>query len=283
MRTFSKTPPAGEASRWICCPVCGGDEFRPEWDVEGASFVSCRHCRLILQNPQPVQKALKARYDAEYFDYEIRNEESFFHLMMLGLEDAGFFDEIVPTLPQDRKILDIGCATGRLLNHFRKAGWDTSGAELCVESAEYGNREYGVNISASSLEDSGFPDSEFSVVHASHLIEHVNNPAAFVDEVARVLMPGGVFICVTPSADGFQAGLFGSSWRSAIPDHVTLFSKSTLKRLLENSGLRVEQTRTWGGLAAGTAPGWLKKAADILAKKWGFGDVVLMVARKPVK
>jgi len=282
VRTFSKDPSADEVSRLILCPVCGSDDFRRKWEIEGASFVSCRSCRLILQNPQPVQTALKARYDAEYFDYEIRNEEPFFQLMMLGLEDAGFFDDIVPTLPAKRNILDIGCATGRLLNHFRQAGWETSGAELCVESVEYGNREYGVNIVPLSLEESGFPDSEFSVVHASHLIEHVNNPAAFVEEVARVLMPGGVFICVTPSADGFQAGLFGSSWRSAIPDHVTLFSQSTLKKLIQKSGLQVELIKTWGGLAVGSAPGWIKKTADILAKKWGFGDVVLMVARKPV-
>jgi len=282
MRTFSKFPSADEASRRVRCPVCGGDNFRLKWEIEGASYVSCRKCRLILQNPQPVQTALKARYDAEYFDYEIRNEESFFRLMMLGLEDAGFFEKIVPTLPKKRKILDIGCATGRFLNHFRQAGWETSGAELCVESVEYGNREYGVNIVASSLEDSDFPDSGFSVVHASHLIEHVNDPAAFLEEVERVLMPGGVFICVTPSADGFQAVIFGSSWRSVIPDHVTLFRKSTLKKMIQKSGLRVEMIKTWGGLAVGTAPGWIKKTADFLAKKWGFGDVVLMVARKPI-
>jgi hypothetical protein len=38
--------------------------------------------------------------------------------------------------------------------------------------------------------------------------------------------------------------------------------------------------KTWGGLAAGTAPGWLKKPVDRLAKKWNFGDVILVVARK---
>jgi 2-polyprenyl-3-methyl-5-hydroxy-6-metoxy-1,4-benzoquinol methylase len=281
MRTFSKLPSDGENLRLIRCPICGGAEFRDKWQIEGASYVSCRQCRFILQNPQPVQDALGARYDAEYFNYEIQNEESFFSLMMLGLEDADFFRSIVPTLPENRNILDVGCATGRFLHFFKQHGWETAGAELCVESAEYGNQKYSVNIRTATLENAGFPDAEFSVVHASHIIEHVNNPSEFVDEVTRVLIPGGVFICVTPSVDGFQARLFGSSWRSVIPDHVSLFSRKTLRKLLVNSGLRVELVKTWGGLGVGTAPGWIKRAADRLAKKWNFGDVVLMVARKP--
>lgn len=280
MKTFSKSPAADEKSREIACPVCGSDRFRPRWTVGRSVFVSCLDCRLILQNPQPLHTDLASRYDAEYFEYEIRNQEAFFTLMRLGLEDIKFFDNIAPGLPGPLSVLDIGCATGRLLKHFRDAGWETAGAELCIESAEYGNREYGVNIRTVPLERAGFMDASFSAVHASHLIEHVNDPAAFSREVFRVLRPGGVFVCVTPSSDGLQARLFGSRWRSVIEDHVTLFDRRTLRRLLENTGFSIEAVRTWGGLAAGTAPGWIKTPVDRLAKKWNFGDVVLMLGRK---
>jgi len=280
MKTYSKTAAVDEKSTQISCPVCRGTVFKQLWQVESSIFVKCADCRLILQNPQPVRTALAARYDEEYFRYEIENEESFFNLMMLGLNDVGFFESIAPTLPQPNRILDIGCATGRLLYHFKQAGWETAGAELCRESVEYGNKTYGVNIRPSPLETAGFPDHLFSVVHASHLIEHVDDPGTFVTEVLRVLLPGGVFICVTPASDGLQAKLFGSSWRSVIPDHVTLFDRKTLRRLLETAGFSVMAVRTWGGLAVGTVPAWLKKPVDRLAKKWGFGDVVLMAARK---
>ena len=126
------------------------------------------------------------------------------------------------------------------------------------------------------------PDASFSLIHASHLIEHLDDPAAFAAKVSRLLAPNGMFICVTPAMDGLQARLFGQRWRSAIPDHITLFTKHTLKRLLENTGLHVEHTATWGGLAVGSAPLWLKRIADRWAKPLGFGDVVLMAARKNV-
>ena len=233
------------------------------------------------QNPRPGPESLAGRYDTEYFDYEIRNEDSFFSLMKLGLYDVSFFDSVVPTLPDGKWVLDVGCATGRLLGHFRDLGWKTAGVELCRESAEYGNRKYNAGIRNGTLHQAAFPAKRFTAVHASHLIEHVDDPAAFVREVVRILAPSGVFVCVTPCIDGFQARLHGPGWRSVIADHLTLFSKPTLRRLLEGAGLKLEGVKTWGGLAAGTAPRWIKKPMDRLAKKWGFGDVVLMLARKP--
>jgi hypothetical protein len=50
--------------------------------------------------------------------------------------------------------------------------------------------------------------------------------------------------------------------------------------LIVEYGFEIRQTVTWGGLAAGTAPGIIKKPMDLLAKKWGFGDVVLFLAAK---
>jgi len=281
MKTYSKTPAPDEEVETIPCPVCGKTHFDRKWEISGSRFVTCLSCGLLLQNPRPQHTSLALRYDAEYCAYEIQNQESFFNLMLLGLHDAAFFENIVPTLPSFRRILDVGCATGRLLRYFKEKGWETAGVEICEESAEYGNREYGVNITVASMGEFEFPDESFSTVHASHLIEHVDNPSLLVAEVSRVLMPGGVFVCVTPTTDGFQARLFNSSWRSAIPDHMTLFSLRTLKRLLGNASLHVELVRTWGGLAAGTAPLWIKKPIDYLAKRWGFGDVLLVVARKP--
>lgn len=279
MKTYSKMPGVGGKPRYIVCPLCGSTSFKKKWRVDGVVFVYCRNCGLVVQNPRPT--SFGERYDEEYFEYEIANQENFFDLMLKGLDDAAFFEELVPTLPNHRRILDIGCATGRLLHHFKVLGWDTAGVDLCSKSAAYGNREYGVNIVAKALDDAAFPEEFFSVAHASHLIEHVGNPSELVREVARILLPGGVFICVTPTLDGLQARILGSRWRSAIPDHMTLFSKATLTMLLEGAGFGIELVRSWGGIAEGMVPGWLKRSIDGIAKRFNFGDVLLVVARKP--
>ena len=84
----------------------------------------------------------------------------------------------------------------------------------------------------------------------------------------RILAPGGYALITTPNIDGFQARLFGKSWRSAIADHTVLFSKKTLQKLVREVGFEVRRCVTWGGLAIGRAPALIKRPMDKLAKKW---------------
>jgi 2-polyprenyl-3-methyl-5-hydroxy-6-metoxy-1,4-benzoquinol methylase len=222
---------------------------------------------------------LKYRYGQSYFEYELRNEENFFNLMKLGLQDINFFQRTAG-LDRQKRFLDVGCATGMLLEHLRNRGWNVQGVELCRESAEYGMRTKKLDISIGTLEEAGFPDSYFQAIHFSHLIEHVPDPKAFFVEVRKILAPGGYLVVVTPNIAGLQARLFREQWRSAIADHLTLFSKRTLRRMLVSTGFQILKNVTWGGLAKGSVSAVLKRPADYLAKKLGFGDVVLMFAFK---
>ena len=117
------------------------------------------------------------------------------------------------------------------------------------------------------------------MVMASHLIEHLNDPAGFARESRRILKVGGYFLITTPNIAGFQARVFKHRWRSAIFDHLYLFSIKTLSKLLVISGFTVEKVITWGGLASGTAPAPVKRLFDKAAKVFGFGDVMLIKAR----
>jgi len=275
MKTFSMTP-GEETKRQIDCPVCGCPENSPRWSGS-MGFVTCNSCKLVYQNPQPVLADLALRYDDRYFEYELENEENFFSLMLMGLDDIGFPD-VVGDLP--RSFLDVGCATGKLIAHVKGAGFSEQGVEICAPSARYGIEKRGVNIFIGTLEQAAFRDESFGVVHCSHLIEHLTDPAAFVEEVKLILVPGGIFIVTTPDISGMQARLFKENWRSAIHDHMVLFSRNTLRRLLEDKGFRVEKRRSWGGLAVGTAPAFVKNAADKACKLLNQGDVMILLARK---
>jgi SAM-dependent methyltransferase len=264
--------------------------FAEHWDCGAFSFARCRRCGLIQQNPQSESSAVARRYDgpsgADYLRYEEENQFAYRDLELLALSDIGLDAAARPLFDRARsegrlpRALDVGCATGALLAALRDSGWEPQGVEISAAQAAYGRERYGLPIHAGSLESAAFPDGSFELVHASHLIEHLNDPAAFLDEAGRVLAPGGLLALTTPNADGFQARLLGRRWRSAIYDHLYLFSARTLRALLESRGFAIAAKATWGGWARGLEPSFLKRPLDRLAKRWGFGDVVAFLAHK---
>ena len=286
MKTWS-TPVASEEKRPVPCTLCGSLSFKPSLLCESFSYVRCTVCGLVQMNPQPLETEIIRRYGEssgkEYLSYQLQNEKAFLDLQLLALEDAGFDaleKELLPNRDAPLRLVDIGCAIGSLLAALRERGWETVGVEISGPQAEYAKLKKNLDIRNLPLKENNFSASSFNVVLASHLIEHVNDPAALAAEVHRILVPGGYFFVTTPNIAGFQARLFKSRWRSAIFDHLYLFSERTLTRLLEEKGFVIEKIATWGGLAEGTAPAPVKRLFDKAAKRFGLGDVMIFRARK---
>lgn len=92
------------------------------------------------------------------------------------------------------------------------------------------------NVSAILFDDmtrSTLPDASFDCVVAVEVLEHVEEDARFVSEVARVLKPGGVFLMTTPNGDAV---------RNTNPDHKRHYTRAQLRELLASyfSGVQVE-------------------------------------------
>jgi len=276
-KTFSM-PAGGERTASVECPICFGSAHRPHWRTEGFAFVRCSGCGHVYQNPQPVFADLERRYQDDYFTYERTNEEAFFKLMLLGLADIGF-EGIEAGLPAGKAFLDIGCATGKLLAHMKSRGWAVQGVEISRPAAEFGMRERQLPIFIGPVERAPLVRGSFSFVHFSHVIEHVPDPRGFLTRIRSLLAREGHLVVVTPNIEGLQARLLRSAWRSAIADHLHLFKAANLDRLLRECGFIPLDWVTWGGLAKGLAPEPIKRPLDRLAKRFGFGDVMLCHAR----
>ena len=258
----------------ISCNICGSDDSKLFFKVGDFEYRKCNNCGLVYQNPRPVFEDLKTNYKDNYFEYEISNQDNFFNLMKLGLKDIKF-DDIYGEKVNGLKFLDIGCAMGKLLNYMKHKGWETFGVEICKESAEYGIKNYGLNIFVGTLFDASFPDNYFDVVHLSHLIEHVPDPKALLTEIHRIVKKNGHMILTTPNVDGWHARIVKNKWRSAIPEHVFLLSKKTMTKLLDITGFKILKQESWGGIPIGRRPMFIKRPADKIAKLLNVGDVML--------
>lgn len=94
------------------------------------------------------------------------------------------------------RVLDVGCGAGFLSNHLARVGFDVTGLDASRASVEVAAR-HDVTRSVRYLVGDAlalpFEAQSFDVVCAMDFLEHVEEPAAALAEVARVLKPGGVF------------------------------------------------------------------------------------------
>ena len=84
-----------------------------------------------------------------------------------------------------------------------------AGIDISLEACEHAHRKYGVDARIGSAEAIPLPDRSIDMVVSFETIEHVDCPADFLRECARVLVPEGMLIISTPnrpvySGDGRQ-------------------------------------------------------------------------------
>jgi O-antigen chain-terminating methyltransferase len=138
-------------------------------------------------------------------------------------------------------ILDIGCGRGEWLEVLKEEGMGARGVELNRAMVEQCG-EHGLEVAAvdAIVYLQGLPAASLRAVTGFHFIEHLpfETLIKLLDEIVRVLKPGGVVIFETPNAENVLVGsyffYFDPTHRNPLPSSMTQF-------LLESRGLsRVE-------------------------------------------
>lgn len=108
---------------------------------------------------------------------------------------------------QRRAVLDAGCGEGygtRMLAETadRVVGVDIVGAVVAHARSAYPD----ITFVQADLCDLPFPDGDVDLAVSLQVIEHLPDIPRFVAEMARILRPGGEFVCATPNRLTFTPG-----------------------------------------------------------------------------
>lgn len=129
-----------------------------------------------------------------------------------------------------KKVLDVGCGTGNLVEFLKQSGFAAIGCDHAKEAVKISGQ---IRAPATNLP---FKDASFDCLTAISLIEHLNFKEAekFLDEAGRVLKPKGCFFLVTPNRQSPRRFLQGKNWFAySDPTHKIFYSPFSLKRLLK--------------------------------------------------
>jgi len=230
----------------VACPLCGAGSSLRYSGVEDleyfmdASFdlYRCEACRLVFMHPLPTRAELPDLYPATYHNFDPpKNPVSRLLLDRYCEHQCAIARR---HLPDDGSLLEIGCASGDILERMQAHGYhDVQGIELSLEACERAWQR-GLKVFHGTLEEFE-TDQRFDLIFMSHVIEHVLDPVATVAKIASLLKPGGVLYIETPNVGSLDARLWRRSWGLIhYPRHLYLFDRSTVRRLLERGGLSVE-------------------------------------------
>ena len=139
-------------------------------------------------------------------------------------------------------LLDLGCGDKHLQN-----------------SVKNNNIEYiGLDITDLNFEFDKIPseDNKIDIIVILAVIEHISNPDNLLNEVYRVLKPGGIVYITTPNWHYDYRTFYND------PTHVKAYNPITLERILEMYGFR--DPKTYPGLRC--KPIWYYKGKSRFKK-----------------
>jgi SAM-dependent methyltransferase len=151
-------------------------------------------------------------------------------------------------LPQDARILDVGCGDGfhlRVLRDFGKPGWFLQGLDTDARAVAAATRD-SLNVLQGRVEDLDLAAGSYHLVLLIMTVEHLANPVVVLKAIHRLLTPGGRVGIITDNVGSPDFKLFGGRhWGGYhFPRHLTLFDRKTLARLADAADLRVEKIET---------------------------------------
>jgi SAM-dependent methyltransferase len=131
---------------------------------------------------------------------------------------------------RDLKVLEIGCGAGGMLPPLSDFG-EVTALDISHETMRYVRSRGYERVLTGSGYELPFPDASFDLVALFDVIEHIPDDKRALDEVRRVLKPGGhVFISV-------PAYQFLWSQNDRIAHHERRYTATLLRSRLEESGL----------------------------------------------
>jgi 2-polyprenyl-3-methyl-5-hydroxy-6-metoxy-1,4-benzoquinol methylase/spore coat polysaccharide biosynthesis predicted glycosyltransferase SpsG/ribosomal protein S27AE len=274
------------------CPACGSSRSGKVISrYNDRTYRRCGSCGIIYMDracPPPVE------YGRDYFfeQYEKQYGKTYLadfpNLTVMGKRRLKIINSLFPE-PQGRTLLDIGCAYGPFLAAARDEGFSPAGIDPAEDAVDYVRK---MNISAvrgffpgcpipapaspKADETLKNPAGSFDAVTLWYGIEHFQNLLPVLAEIRKLLKAEGVLSFSTPSFSGVsgRSSLFRFLEKSP-PDHWTVLSPASAKRMLKISGFSVKKI-----VVTGHHPGRFPVVGKLVEGKKNLLYGILLVISK---
>ncbi len=235
----------------LSCNVCRSGRIQ-KVDSE-FNFCRCDSCGFVFDSPRPSFAQVSAFYSKMGKYNTWLNEKR--------ARDMLWKRRLKKLLPRSAggSLLDIGAGIGQFLHHAQPMFTSVVGTEVSESAVAIAKQKYGLALLAGQVEELDLPPDDFDIITLFHVLEHVPDPRMLIDRCHAILKPSGMLLIAVPNdvlawsstikklgkrllIRPFQkfSPVLGISRAGASREiHLSHFTPSVLRQLLESSGLHV--------------------------------------------
>jgi 2-polyprenyl-3-methyl-5-hydroxy-6-metoxy-1,4-benzoquinol methylase len=233
----------------ICCPFCQSEKtkisfFLKDHSVskETFSLVDCENCGLRFTHPIPNEQSIGKYYQSEEYISHSNTKKGLINTIYHVARDLMIHQKMnwIKSFSSGKSLLDIGCGTGHFMNALKQAGYRVKGVEIDERARNFAIRQFGLNVLSPHdfLEDSRI--EKFAIITLWHVLEHVHQPAVFLDKINQNLTDDGILMIAVPNFTGYDATYYADFWAAYdVPRHLWHFSPAFLEKWLFSKGFRL--------------------------------------------
>ncbi len=261
------------------CNICGSTKFHQihffkEWGlgrnaVQNVAIVKCGGCGVRRRSPGIVDDYEEAYHSTYVGQGQSIHPHQLSHFADLMTARLRRFNEA------HVDFLDVGCSTGRVLRLATTLGFTVMGLDYSAWAAKHCS-ELGFDTRHGSLLGQWDEAARFDVIHCSHTIEHVPDPLVYIQEMSRLLRPGGHLMLAFPNYASLPRVMLRKKWGTwCLDSHLWQFTARQMCGILQANGFSIFTCHTHHGYSPDSR---LKRRVLDWAATLGFGDGCNIVA-----
>jgi glycosyltransferase involved in cell wall biosynthesis/2-polyprenyl-3-methyl-5-hydroxy-6-metoxy-1,4-benzoquinol methylase len=190
----------------------------------------------MMLNPPPTERDLAGIGGAQHGS----DDESRLHVSEMKRATARHYLDLIGRYRGGHggALLEIGCGGGDILAAAADLGYEVTGMKYSAHGCEASLprlRGNGTMVKGEAR-DIRHLDGTFDVCILSDVLDHVYDPRGLLEDVHRLLRPGGSLFIATPTLDSWSAKVLKQTWMGFKPEHLHYFNRNTLHSLLFQTG-----------------------------------------------